>query len=168
MGDELRESTRGLRAALSMVRRFHDDVARCPTQPIVEGHLCGPLEDAADRVADVAIDLLDGYRHTGDQRYLRAHLIAEEASELTTAMARGSETGCLDALADLLYVVLGTAITLELPLPEAFAEVHASNMTKRRQADDPNGARVRAKGDDYRPPDLGRVLDEYRARTRDR
>jgi NTP pyrophosphatase (non-canonical NTP hydrolase) len=33
-------------------------------------------------------------------------------------------------LADLMYVVIGTAVTFGLPLEEVFAEVHRSNMSK--------------------------------------
>jgi NTP pyrophosphatase (non-canonical NTP hydrolase) len=93
---------------------------------------------------------------------LRVHLIAEEFGELLTAMLSGNELLTLDALADLTYVVVGTAVTFDLPLPAAFEEVHRSNMTKERQPDDPSADRVRAKGPNYDPPDLVTVLQDHR------
>jgi len=97
-----------------------------------------------------------------DRRVLRAHLLCEELGELIFAMARGDELATLDALADLLYVLLGAALTMDLPLVAAFNEVHDSNMTKEKQADDQLKDRVRAKGPNYRPPNLARLLFQHR------
>lgn len=87
---------------------------------------------------------------------LRAHLLLEELGEYLIA---NTEVLALDALTDLLYVLLGTALMYEWPLEEAFSEVHASNMTKVKQPDDELQARVRKKGDDYKPPRIKEVLD---------
>lgn len=153
----------GLQHAMGCVRDFHREVVGCPDQPLVEGSLCGPLEDVAEELSDRARELLELYKCGGDQRYLRAHLMTEELAELLHAMSRGNRALTLDALADLLYVVLGSAVTMQLPLPEAFVEVHQSNMTKKRQSNDPDGARVRAKGSAYVPPDLDKILREWDA-----
>lgn len=65
-----------------------------------------------------------------DWRYLRAHLMMEELAELLIAMATCNKLDALDGIADLQYVVSGTAHLMGLRLDEAFDEVHRSNMTK--------------------------------------
>lgn len=97
-------------------------------------------------------------------RAMRAHLILEElGGELLDAMSRGNEIETLDALADALYILLGTAEVFNLPLEQAFLEVHKSNMTKERQSDDAAAHRVRKKGPNYQPPNIKQVLEEYRS-----
>lgn len=86
------------------------------------------------------------------RRRLRAHLELEETCEFILAMARAEPGSVLDAKADQLYVLLGSAETFGLPLTDAFIEVHSSNMTKEKQPDDPHADRVRQKGPNYRAP----------------
>lgn len=101
---------------------------------------------------------------------LRAELIIEEWKELLEAMGVKEIDGQVfdwddseylkydrvkvaDAIGDLLYVVLGTAVSCGLDAQAIFHEVHRSNMTKfidgQRRAD---GKWV--KGPGYTPPDL--------------
>lgn len=71
---------------------------------------------------------------------LRVRLIKEEYNEVIAALKQLSECpeegvkaareNLLKELADLLYVVAGTAENLHLDLDTAFMRVHASNMTK--------------------------------------
>ena len=66
----------------------------------------------------------------GETQRLRWLLIAEEAKELGDA---NDMVAYLDAIVDLLYVVLGSAISAGLSaeaVSGAFAEIHRSNMTK--------------------------------------
>lgn len=63
-------------------------------------------------------------------RELRARLIAEEAQETCEALRGNDFVGAADGLADLAYVVLGTAVSLGIDLEDVFKEVHRSNMTK--------------------------------------
>lgn len=88
-----------------------------------------------------------------DERLLRARLVLEEAIEFVTAMGCvaitsghdqvGLDTEVLlgpgksidlveatDALADLVVVVKGSALTLGVPLDDAFDVVHETNMAK--------------------------------------
>jgi predicted HAD superfamily Cof-like phosphohydrolase len=58
----------------------------------------------------------------------RYDLMREELDEYLDA--EGDLTGIADALADLLYVVLGTAVAHGIELQPIFDEVHRSNMTK--------------------------------------
>lgn len=98
---------------------------------------------------------------------LRLHLMCEELGELAHAIAVGDEITALDALTDLLYVVLGTAIEYRWDLSAAFNEVHKSNMTKApREGNDP---RLRVKGPAYSPPNLAQIIkDRDYARIRHR
>src|ERR1044072_8820593 len=65
---------------------------------------------------------------------LRKNLIREEQEELFDALdlPDGPEKviAVADALADLLYVVHGTGVSLGIPLDAVFDEVHDSNMSK--------------------------------------
>lgn len=66
-------------------------------------------------------------------------------------------------LADLLYVIYGTAVTFNLPLQEAFNEVHRSNMSKLGADGKPiyrEDGKV-MKGPNYSPADIEQVLDEH-------
>lgn len=66
---------------------------------------------------------------------VRMELIREEYKEamdelLDIQNGDGSIFRTAKELADLLYVVYGAAVFLEIPLEEAFEEVHRSNMSK--------------------------------------
>ena len=63
---------------------------------------------------------------------LRNKLIKEETQELVDACERGDLVAIADGLADVLYIAFGTAHEFGLAncLPDCFAEVHRSNMTK--------------------------------------
>ena len=61
---------------------------------------------------------------------LRINLINEEAKEFEEASREGDIVGVADALADLLYVVYGAAVTYGIDMDPVFREVHRSNMTK--------------------------------------
>jgi phosphoribosyl-ATP pyrophosphohydrolase len=63
-------------------------------------------------------------------KLLRGRLIVEEATEALVALQENDDVGFADALADLLYVTFGAALSFGIPLDEVFKEVHASNMSK--------------------------------------
>jgi predicted HAD superfamily Cof-like phosphohydrolase len=129
------------------------------------------LEMTNDRVLELVSHVLHSISTklqdtvAADGRHLRAHLIIEETGELIRAMAIGDEIEMLDAMSDLMYVVIGTAVMYDLPLPEAFEEVHESNMTKTKMPSDPHGERLRDKGPNYIPPNLEKVWIEHRYRN---
>ena len=95
-----------------------------------------------------------GMLGVADARWLRAHLILEECAEMLDAMFSGDKVEALDGAADLIYVVVGTAVQFGWPLEEACAEVHRSNMTKQPL----QGPRLRLKGL-YSPADIAKVLE---------
>jgi predicted HAD superfamily Cof-like phosphohydrolase len=62
---------------------------------------------------------------------LRESLIREEWEEYNAAVEAGDLVAIADALADLVYVVLGTAVEHGFTrFEEIFAEVHAANLRK--------------------------------------
>lgn len=62
-----------------------------------------------------------------DLLYLRNNLIREEVEEFIAAQTLVEK---VDALADLLYVVYGAAVSFGVDLEPVFKEVHRSNMSK--------------------------------------
>lgn len=63
-------------------------------------------------------------------RALRERLIQEEFDELKEAMAHNDLPGIAKEMADLLYVVYGTAVSYGIDMEPVFREVHRSNMSK--------------------------------------
>jgi phosphoribosyl-ATP pyrophosphohydrolase len=93
-------------------------------------------------------------------KQLRCALIDEEAGEFRDAIEAGDIVAVADAIADLLYVVYGAALTFGIPVREVFADIHRSNMTK---LDDDGRPVLRAdgkvmKGRNYSPPNLLPIL----------
>lgn len=64
------------------------------------------------------------------ERLLRRKLIAEEFGEYADAENDNDLTEIADALADIIYIACGTAVSYGIPLDKVFAEVHRSNMAK--------------------------------------
>jgi predicted HAD superfamily Cof-like phosphohydrolase len=67
---------------------------------------------------------------TDDTKRLRIRLIQEEFDELKESMAGGHLAAVAKEMADLLYVVYGTAVSYGIDMEPVFAEVHRSNMSK--------------------------------------
>ena len=63
-------------------------------------------------------------------RVLRERLIHEEFEELKEAMGKNDLFAVAKELADLLYVVYGTAVSYGIDMEPVFREVHRSNMSK--------------------------------------
>src|SRR5262245_24245697 len=117
-----------MRLELDSVAHFHKKMQVSAAQEMQQ-EVLQDLRTSAEGVL-LTSKYLEQHVSDPDKRWLRAHLLLEEAAETVIAMAEGDEVKALDGLADLLYVLLGTAVTFRWPLEEAFAEVHVSNMTK--------------------------------------
>jgi predicted HAD superfamily Cof-like phosphohydrolase len=91
---------------------------------------------------------------------LRVDLVQEEVGEFITASEQGDLIGIADALADIVYVVYGTALTYGIDLDAVLREVHRSNMSKLdsdgKPVLRPDGKVL--KSDRYSPPDIASVL----------
>lgn len=90
-----------------------------------------------------------------EQGRFRCKLIDEELMELRLANEERDLVSVADALADLLYVVLGTAVEFGIDAQRVFDEVHRSNMTKTPL--DP-ATKKGGKGPGYEPPRVAEVL----------
>lgn len=141
---------------------------------VKEFHITYELGIAAEPVA----------KPTRQTKMLQLKLIAEEFIELCDAMGIAGElqfgshvhrvdyktknehlgdynaVEVADGLADIEYLLNSAALTLGIPLPACFKEVHRSNMSKL----DENGKPIIRsdgkilKGPNYSPPDLAKVL----------
>lgn len=117
--------------------------------------------DAQARVLDFHLKqghhvgrLRDAKKQTAKTRLLRSRLVSEEAAELVAALHENDPEAIADAIGDLLYVTLGTAVAYGMPAGAIFDEVHRSNMTKRA----PNRHGKGGKGKGFQKPDIARVL----------
>jgi predicted HAD superfamily Cof-like phosphohydrolase len=81
----------------------------------------------------------------GAAKELRVRLIQEEFDELNDAMAGENLSAVAKELADLLYVVYGTAVSYGIDMEPVFREVHRSNLSK-------VGGYKRADGKWVKPP----------------
>jgi predicted HAD superfamily Cof-like phosphohydrolase len=96
-----------------------------------------------------------------EERKLRRKLLEEEFEEYLDAEHEGDLIEVADALADIIYIACGTAVSYGIPLDDVFAEVHRSNMDKLvndqviRRAD---GKIQKPEG--WTAPDIKSVLDK--------
>lgn len=97
---------------------------------------------------------------TDDRRLLRKKLIEEEQEELFKAMADEDMVEIADGLADLLYVVYGTAAEYGIDIDAVFTEVQRSNLSKLGEDGKPiyrDDGKV-LKGPNFFPPNIRAVL----------
>lgn len=91
---------------------------------------------------------------------LRVDLLIEEVNEFREATGELDAAGIADALADIVYVAYGAAVTYGIDLDAVIREVHRSNMSKLGA----DGRPVRRadgkvlKPSTYRPPNINAVL----------
>lgn len=95
-------------------------------------------------------------------KVLRERLIKEEFDEVLEAMDYNDVAHLAKELADLLYVVYGTAASFGIPMDAVFAEVHRSNMSKAGEDGKPilrDDGKV-LKGPNYFQADVQKILQE--------
>ena len=93
---------------------------------------------------------------------LRTALLDEEATEFAEAANRRDLVAMADALADVVYVAFGSAVTLGIDLDAVLREVHRSNMSKLDADGRPllrDDGKV-LKSPRYTTPDVAAVLRE--------
>jgi len=91
---------------------------------------------------------------------LRVALLEEEVCEFVTASEKSDLVAIADALADIVYVIYGTALTYGIDLDSVLREVHRSNMSKLDSDGRPlirDDGKV-LKSERYFPPDIASVL----------
>ena len=123
------------------------------------------LRAHAENMHDASTMLKHMAKAGSSVRCKRAELIVEEAAEVLSALSVGNSIDLADALADLAYVVYGTAVAFAIPLESVFREVHRSNMTKDTNANKHHEGGTKGKGKDYSPPDIKAAIEEGKLDT---
>lgn len=77
---------------------------------------------------------------------LRMRLMQEELDELHTAMLYRNLPEIADAIGDLLYVVLGTAVSHGIEMTPIFESIHRANMAKVGGGKRPDGKMLKPAG----------------------
>lgn len=99
----------------------------------------------------------------------RIEMMKEEVDEFDEAYVRGDFPGMIDALIDLIYFAIGTAILLGLTniaWVRCWSAVHMANMAKIPAPTGDNsdgkkrGALNALKPEGWRPPDLAKILQQ--------
>lgn len=95
-------------------------------------------------------------------KLLRLRLMMEELGELTCAMHENNLVEIADGIADLIYVVVGTAVDYGFgpALDAIFREVQRSNMSK-DFITGADGRKGGIKGASFTPPDIAEILDAF-------
>lgn len=116
------------------MRRCDQEVAAYPQLPSEEittlrirlmvEELLGAVEPGETQTEDTPEQV-----QLGLNRYVHL-LIKNKSDELITSMLKGDLVGVADGLADVLYVVIGTAVAYGIDIQEVFDEVHRSNLSK--------------------------------------
>lgn len=97
-------------------------------------------------------------------RKLRRRLIKEESKELCRALQRKDEVKVVDAICDLIYVTVGTAVAMGIDLEPFWNEVHYANMSKDGGGKRGDGKVMRPDG--WLPPNIAALLEQQRVMQR--
>lgn len=97
-----------------------------------------------------------------EERKLRIKLLREEFEEYLEGEENNDLVEIADALADLIYIACGTAVSYGIPLDVVFDEVHRSNMAKLVNGKPiyrEDGKVLKPEG--WTPPDVERIITLY-------
>ena len=94
-----------------------------------------------------------------DVRDLRCRLIKEEHDELIEALGNGDDVGTVDGVIDLIYVALGTLVSMGIPDLVLWREIHDNNMRKLNRGRIEGGKLD--KPADHEGPELEFIMDQY-------
>lgn len=95
-----------------------------------------------------------------DVTMLRLRLVDEEHDEFRDAMLNDDIPGVADALTDMIYVILGTAVAMGIDLSVIWDAVHASNLAKAGGVRRADGKFM--KPISWVPPDIAGILASQR------
>lgn len=115
------------------------------------------------KACDAAVFDEDKACQFSEDKSLRMNLLKEEFIEYMEAEENADIVGVADALADMIYIIMGTAHSYNIPIEEIFNEVHATNMAKvgsdgkvKRRED---GKILKPEG--WTPPNLKGIIDDF-------
>lgn len=117
------------RQIAEFMRRCDQEVAKYPQLPddkIVTLRIRLMVEELLGATDTKDWDELDDVEKS---RYVHL-LVLNKSDELVKSMLDGDLVGVADGIADVLYVVIGTAIAYGINIKEVFDEVHRSNLSK--------------------------------------
>ncbi len=97
------------------------------------------------------------------ERELRKKLLKEEYEEYLDGEENNNIVEISDALADMLYIIYGTAVSYGIPINKIFQEVHESNLSK---CDENGNPIIREdgkilKGKNYFTPKIEKILKDH-------
>lgn len=98
-----------------------------------------------------------------NERILRMNLLEEEFNEYIDAEQKLDIVGIADALADVIYIACGTAVSYGIPLDKVFEEVHRSNMAKLVDGKPiyrEDGKVLKPAG--WQPPNIESILEDHK------
>lgn len=97
---------------------------------------------------------------SGHERKLRRDLLSEEFLEYIKGEDNNDLENVAKELADIIYIVCGTAVSYGIPLDKVFEEVHISNMSKlvEGQALRREDGKV-LKGPNYKEPNIKQFIE---------
>lgn len=87
----------------------------------------------------------------------RIEYLIEELEEYQKAYKNIDHKEVADALGDLVYFAIGTALCHGIDLRTVMEEIHKSNMTK---TPNPNSHKLCDKGPDFKKPDMAKAIHE--------
>lgn len=140
-------------------------IAEAPRSTSVEGLNNDLLYRVASDLLELESELADAFAEDRtDTRMIRGKLMVGELAETIRALANRDEVELADGLADLDYVVNGTAESYLIPLGLVHDEVHRSNMTKSTvQQSVANHTGDKGKGPGYSPPRIAEAIEAGRS-----
>jgi predicted HAD superfamily Cof-like phosphohydrolase len=134
---------------------------------------CNNVEDLLSTHGNLFCDVLRMHRKFGFCNHLvpglatrrllqeRAACMMEELQEFQDAAMVQDLVKQADALVDLVYFAIGTAVILGLPFQQLWDEVHRANMSKERGATKRGHAVDLMKPEGWTPPNIEEILTRF-------
>ena len=137
-----------MKRQLEQLKEFHQAFDHhTPDHPTLDGY---PFEFRADLVAEEAIEFVHacGFSFWADGAGRRSLMRTHDPDWVSM----------VDGLCDLLYVTLGSFVSMGIDPTPFFDEVHRSNMSKKGGGKNSIGKSLKPEG--WRPPEIERLLME--------
>ena len=142
-------------AARLAEEKFRSWRERNPQQISPEGVIIEKVNEVLSRLEptmyDMVMEFHEYFEIMPDDMDLREQKLAHVKEEIEELLAAESPEQLLDAICDLIYVLMGFSIHMKFHLIEAFRRVHAANMLK---AKDPGEGKQVSKPTEWEPPNM--------------